>query len=158
VIIDWPRSDSEANMKIRISDNPAAGVPPNRPDGILDACKRKAAKPAGTAATCTALTQTSATRKSRRRRAPRDLSDGLPPYATVREFAAIAHVHPRTITRDIDDGLLIATEFRGARCISREDGRAYLRKIRSSVGHSQRRRSPRNAPNNATRSNKAEPP
>jgi hypothetical protein len=73
----------------------------------------------------------------------RNLLDGLPPFSTVREFAVFAHVHPRTISRDLEDGLLIAHAFRGARRISREDGLAYLRKTRGKIGERQRRRSPR---------------
>jgi excisionase family DNA binding protein len=78
-----------------------------------------------------------------RRRALRDLTNGLPSFLTISEFAALLQVHPRTISRDIADGLLIANEIRGTLRISRRDALAYLRKTRRNVGHSQRPRAPR---------------
>lgn len=102
--------------------------------------------PSTATVTCkTAVPQHSGQRAKLRKRGQvvRDLDNGLPPYSTIREFAVFAHVHPRTISRDVDDGLLVAHEFRGARRISRADGLAYLRKTRGKVGDVQRRRSPR---------------
>ena len=84
--------------------------------------------------------------KQRPRGIARDLSLGLPPFSTIAEFAAFVHVHPRTIARDIVDGLLIANEFRGVRRISRASGLTYIRTTRSAVGHSKRRRSPHATP------------
>jgi hypothetical protein len=107
---------------------------------------RSATSAATVAATCkAAVPQHSGQHAKPRKRGHvvRDLDDGLPPYSTIREFAVFAHVHPRTILRDIIDGLLVAHEFRNARRISRKDGLAYLRKTRAKVGDVQRRRSPR---------------
>jgi hypothetical protein len=64
-------------------------------------------------------------------------------YHSLDEVAEITGTSRRTLKRDIVDGLLICTYFRGARRISDGDLQSYLRKCRGSAALMRRRRSPR---------------
>jgi excisionase family DNA binding protein len=81
--------------------------------------------------------------KKSRRNKRRALGRDKRKYYWIDEVADLTGTSTRTIQRDIDDGKLIATWFRGACRIADRDLQTYLRKQRGLALLLKRRRSPR---------------
>ena len=78
-------------------------------------------------------------KRSKGRKTPRGVRD----FYWLDEVADRLGLSERTLRRDIDDGVLFATMFRGALRISERDLQTYIRNSRGQAGLSKRRRSPR---------------
>jgi excisionase family DNA binding protein len=82
-----------------------------------------------------------ARKRSKRRKTPR----GVREFYWLDEVADRLGLSERTLQRDINDGVLIASMFRGSLRISERDLQIYIRKSRGLTVLSKRRRSPRKA-------------